>query len=147
MEKVLALTQQIMAIVTYHEEDFRDIITDSWDIKGSDFCKALQDAEKIGSADELLDAAYAVESCHEEIGFEEVLHALDLFEDDQDKSLIFYHLLATYILTDKDLLDAVNEEVTYCRRADPELWEESMELCVLSDEQIDALTDWCSEEF
>lgn len=149
MEKVYELTQDMLAMVAYHEENIGDIIPDVQSVKASAFCEVLQDAEKIGSADDLLDATASKDSMMEDTSYEDVLHTLGLFEDDDDAEnvKVFYYLIATYALTDNVLLDSIKEEIGYCKNSDPELWDESMEQSVLADEEIAVLADWASDEF
>lgn len=149
MEKVCELTQDMLAMVAYHEENIGDIIPDVQSVKASAFCEVLQDAEKIGSADDLLDATASKDSMMEDTSYEDVLHTLGLFEDDDDAEnvKVFYYLIATYALTDNVLLDSIKEEIGYCKNSDPELWDESMEQSVLTDEEIAVLADWASDEF
>lgn len=149
MEKVYELTQDMLAMVAFHEENIEDIIPDVQSIKASAFCEALQDAEKIGSADDLLDTAAYLDSNMEDPSYENVLHALGLVEDDDDaeSTKIFYYLIAIYALTDDVLLDSIKEEIGYCKNSDPELWDESMEQSVLTDEEIEILANWAFDEF
>lgn len=149
MEKVYELTQDMLAMVAFHEENIGDIIPDVQSVKASAFCEELQNAEKIGSADDLLDAAASMDGIMEDTSYEDVLHALGLFEDDDDAEnvKVFYYLIATYALTDNVLLDSIKEELGYCKSSDPELWNESMEQSVLTDEDIESLADWASDEF